>query len=72
MWIGAPNRCSPDSRTKYPHELIWESNFAYTSNVDSFLDLRIHDQKLYHLIIVSLYRGQMGLIPSYHWGKPIK
>jgi hypothetical protein len=36
---------APDSRNKSPQELIRESNFAITPNVDSFsLDLGIRDQ----------------------------
>jgi hypothetical protein len=38
---------APDSHTKSLQELIWESNFAYTSNADSLLDPKIHDQKLH-------------------------
>jgi hypothetical protein len=37
---------APDSHIKSPQELIRESNFAITPNVDSFfsLDLRTRDQ----------------------------
>jgi hypothetical protein len=45
MQIGAPNRCSPRLLYQISSELIQESNFAITPNVNSFsLDLRIRDQ----------------------------
>jgi hypothetical protein len=44
---------APDSHTKSPQELIRESNFAITPNVDSFfLDPRISDQ-IYKISLFS-------------------
>jgi hypothetical protein len=45
---------APDSRTKSPKELIWESNFAITPNVDSF-SLLIQEFQIRFILFLIIF-----------------
>jgi hypothetical protein len=67
MRIGEPIRCSPDSRTKSPQELIRESNLVGTPNADSFFSFESPQESmirfiLYHYFSLSQIDGNKFLV----------